>query len=99
MQKARVTSLVVLTATLTLTQGLVDRFQQDDEGAADLLGMRLAHRAGYDPFGAVLMLDAYRQHQGEASVGQVRGTHPPYRERRENLYQEAQRLRELDTPS
>ncbi|HER35152.1 MAG TPA: hypothetical protein ENO19_06750, partial [Halothiobacillaceae bacterium] len=81
-----------------IAQGLVDRFQQDDERAADILGLQLAHRAGYDPFGGVLMLDTFREHRGEASVGDVFSTHPPYRQRREVLYEEATRLRNLGEP-
>lgn len=78
-----------------IAQGLVDRFQQDDERAADMLGLRLAHRAGYDPFGGVQMLDAIQEHKGEAAIGALRNTHPPYRERRDMLYGEALRLRAL----
>ncbi len=76
-----------------LATGVLNRFGRGKERSADLLGLRLAHRAGYNADAGVALMDAFEESHSVDVVTQFLALHPPYDERRRILGEEAERLR------
>lgn len=75
-----------LSALVNLTRGVYSSgLDKDDEYQADRMGVVLATRAGYDPFGLPRVLQMYAANAGQAGFDLLFSTHPGADERLERL--------------
>lgn len=75
-----------LGALVNLTRGVYSSgLDKEDEYQADRMGVVLASRAGYDPFGLPRVLQMYATSAGEAGFDLLFSTHPGADERLEKL--------------
>lgn len=76
------------TALVNLGRGVYSSgLDKDDEYQADRMGVVLAARAGYDPFGLPRVLQMYASSAGEAGFDLLFSTHPGASDRLERLAQ------------
>lgn len=74
------------TALVNLGRGVYSSgLDKDDEYQADRMGVVLAARAGYDPFGLARVLQMYASNAGQAGFDLLFSTHPAAGERLERL--------------
>lgn len=74
-------------------QGVVNRFNRQQERDADRWGVRLAYAAGFDPNASVTLLDELEKSAPVGALTQFFSAHPPYPERREIMIEEIAALR------
>lgn len=70
-----------------LTQGIENRFNRDQERVADREGIAYAARAGFDPNGAIRLLEKLAQQRPVGAVALFFDAHPSYPERIEEARQ------------
>jgi predicted Zn-dependent protease len=76
------------------TQLLTLKFSRSDESEADLVGLELAARAGYDPQAAVTLWQKMGQATGNGGIGFL-STHPTGPDRIRELEQNVPRVQGL----
>jgi|GEM_PF-252188 len=79
---------VVRVASQTLLQVLRLGWGREAEYEADLLGQKLAAAAGFDPAGAVMLVDYLLSIESTERSTDIFSTHPPSKARRERVLQE-----------
>ena len=63
-------------------------YSREQEYEADILGSRLAQVAGFDPHGALRMLERFRSLEGSSDpigLGAYLSTHPPINDRQQHI--------------
>ena len=69
-------------------QWLEKAYSREQEYEADILGSRLAQVAGFDPHGALRMLERFRSLEGSSDpigLGAYLSTHPPINDRQQHI--------------
>lgn len=79
---------VVRVASATLLQLLRLGWGREAEYEADILGQKLAAAAGFDPAGAVMLMDYLLSIESDEHPADIFSTHPPSAQRRTRLSQE-----------
>lgn len=73
-------------------EAIQDRFDRDQERDADRFGVRYMHAAGYDPAGALALLDLLEPFSTTRGLTPYLARHPPFPERRALVEEESRRL-------
>ena len=69
-------------------QWLEKAYSREQEYEADILGSRLAQVTGFDPHGALRMLERFRSLEGSSDpigLGAYLSTHPPINDRQQHI--------------